>query len=113
VPDLRVYLQRATVAVAPIVYGAGIQNKVLEAMACATPVITHPQALSALEAVAGRDLEQATAPGEYAKKILHILTDIEYQRTLGEAGRKYVETHHRWSSITEKLINVYHQMKLL
>jgi glycosyltransferase involved in cell wall biosynthesis len=113
VPDLRVYLQRATVAVAPIVYGAGIQNKVLEAMACATPVITHPQALSALEAVVGRDLEQATAPVEYAKKILHILNDIEYQRTLGEAGRKYVETHHRWSSITEKLINIYHQMKLL
>ncbi|MDH7487867.1 MAG: glycosyltransferase, partial [Anaerolineae bacterium] len=48
VDDIRPYLQRATLAVTPISYGVGIQNKVLEAMACGTPVVSTPQAVSTL-----------------------------------------------------------------
>ena len=110
VPDLSDYLRRATVAVAPIVYGAGIQNKVLEAMACATPVVTSPQALTALEAVAGKDLEQAVTPREYTEKILNLLASPGYQQELGKAGRMYVESYHRWSSIAEKLSQIYQQV---
>jgi polysaccharide biosynthesis protein PslH len=111
VPALRDYLNRATVAVAPIVYGAGIQNKVLEAMACATPVVTSPQALTALEAKAGRDLELAETPAEYAEKIINLLASPTYQRELGEAGRIYVENYHRWSIIAERLSQIYQQVK--
>src|SRR5204863_7853178 len=39
VPDIRPYLCRAAVAICPITYGAGIQNKILEAMSCATAVV--------------------------------------------------------------------------
>ena len=56
VPDIRPYLQNATIAVAPITYGAGIQNKVLEAMACATPVVASSQAVSALNTISGKDI---------------------------------------------------------
>lgn len=110
VPDLRAYLQRATIAVAPLVYGAGIQNKVLEAMACATPVVTSPQAMKALEAVPGRDLEQANTPGEYAEKIINLLASPSYQKKIGSAGRSYVENHHRWSIIAEGLTLIYHKV---
>ena len=48
VPDLRPYLAQAAVAVSPIRYGVGIQNKVLEAMAMGTPVVTSPRACQAL-----------------------------------------------------------------
>jgi sugar transferase (PEP-CTERM/EpsH1 system associated) len=111
VPDLGTYLRQATVAVAPIVYGTGIQNKVLEAMACGTPVVTSPQALNALEAVAGRDLEQATTPVEYAEKILNLLAMPGYRHELGNSGRVYVENHHRWSVIVERLIKIYQEIK--
>jgi polysaccharide biosynthesis protein PslH len=111
VPDLGVYLRKATVAVAPIVYGTGIQNKVLEAMACGTPVVTSPQALNALEAVAGRDLEQATTPIEYAEKIINLLVMPGYRREIGNAGRIYVENYHRWPVIVERLIKIYHEVK--
>ena len=56
VDDMRPYLRQATVAVAPLTYGAGIQNKVLEAMACGTPVVTVPTTVEALMAIPGRDL---------------------------------------------------------
>ncbi len=111
VPDLGIYLRQATVAVAPIVYGTGIQNKVLEAMACGTPVVTSPQALNALEAVAGRDLEQATTPVDYAEKILNLLAMPGYRSELGNAGRIYVEKHHRWPVIAERLTKIYQEAK--
>ena len=109
VPDLGDYLRLATLAVAPIVYGTGIQNKVLEAMACGTPVVTSPQALNALEAVAGRDLEQASTPAEYAEKILYLLATPGHRQELGKAGRIYVENHHQWPVIAERLVKIYHE----
>ena len=49
----------ATVLAAPLVYAAGIQNKVLEAMARGVPVVTSASACAALEAVVGRDVVSA------------------------------------------------------
>jgi glycosyltransferase involved in cell wall biosynthesis len=56
VPDLRPYLARATVSVSPMQYGVGIQNKVLEAMAMGTPVVTTPQTRTAILAREGEHL---------------------------------------------------------
>ncbi|MCP4357371.1 MAG: glycosyltransferase, partial [Chloroflexi bacterium] len=55
-PDIRPYLCRATVSVSPLRYSVGIQNKILEAMACGLPVITTSQGCKALETQAGRHL---------------------------------------------------------
>jgi sugar transferase (PEP-CTERM/EpsH1 system associated) len=110
VGDIRPYLQRATVAVAPLTYGAGIQNKVLEAMACATPVVASPQAVSALTVKPGEDLLVGREPAEFAKAVLGVLDSPEQQVRIGEAGRRFVESHHRWNKITSQLIGVYHEL---
>lgn len=107
VPDIRPYLRRATLAVAPLSYGAGIQNKVLEAMACGTPVVVSPQAVSALEAVAGEHLLVADDATTFAQHILDLLADQAWQRRLGMAGRRYVEQHHDWDRIAECLEQIY------
>ena len=65
-------LRRAAVAVAPLTYGAGIQNKVLEAMACATPVVASPQAVSALDVVPGRDVLVARFVATFAHSLEHL-----------------------------------------
>ena len=109
VPDIRPYLQQATLAVAPIQYGAGIQNKVLEAMACATPVVCASQAVSALQAEVGQDLLVADTPQAFAQSILQLLSDCKLQAKIGWAGRRYVEAHHDWTTITERLETVYRQ----
>ncbi|MCP5096000.1 MAG: glycosyltransferase [Chloroflexi bacterium] len=108
VPDLRPYLQQATIAVTPITYGAGIQNKVLEAMACGTPVVTTPKAISAIQAVPERDLMVAGDPVNFAETILDLLDEPETQRLMGLAARQYVETHHHWLNIAAHLEKIYH-----
>ncbi len=109
VPDVRPYLRRATVAVAPVLYSAGIQNKVLEAMACGTPVIASPQAISALAAHPGKDLMAAGDEANFAAKILALLTDPAQQAQIGRAGRAYVERQHSWQTVTSQLESVYHR----
>lgn len=109
VPDLRPYLQRATAALAPTTYGAGIQNKVLEALACATPVVASPLAVSALQIRAGEEILVAGEPREFALQVLALLADPALQQRLGEAGRRFVERQHSWDAVAERLEQVYRQ----
>lgn len=107
VEDIRPYLNRATLAIAPILYGVGIQNKVLEAMACATPTICSPQAVSAIGAEQGKEIFVAKDPEEMARMILDLLDDPVRLQQAGLAGRHYVEAHHRWGEMTNALAQVY------
>jgi polysaccharide biosynthesis protein PslH len=110
VDDIRPYLQSATIAVAPITYGAGIQNKILEAMACATPVVTTPHAITALAAQVDRDLLVASQATELAEKIIALLEEPEQRRKIGENGRRFVEQNHNWEKITDQLTIIYSEM---
>jgi len=109
VDSLLPYLQKASIAVAPIMYGAGIQNKVLEAMACATPVVTNPQAISAISAKPGRDVFVAEEPENFAKVVLDLLGNAELRHQIGNAGRNFVEEYHDWKKICIQLEDIYTQ----
>jgi len=108
VADIRPYLLRSTLAVAPLTYGVGIQNKVLEAMACGTPVVSTPQAVSALSTIAGQDVVVANSPQALADTILRLLDDPDQCARLGLNGRKYVEKNHCWDEISAHLEEVYY-----
>ena len=110
VDDIRPYLRRATLAVSPILYGAGIQNKLLEAMACGTPVVTTPQAILPLAVRNGVELCVADKSQLFAQTILDLLADPERCSRLGMAGRKYVENNHHWGKITARLESLYQEI---
>ena len=107
VPEMRPYLARAAIAISPMRYGVGIQNKVLEAMAMATPVISTPQALSALQVQAGQEALVADTPEAMARSVVMLLTNETLRHRVGQAGRCYVEAHHDWRVVVEKLETTY------
>lgn len=109
VASLPPYLQRATVAVAPITYGAGMQNKILEAMSCGTPVVTTPQAVTSLSLEPGRDLVVADTPESYAQAILDVLAQPQRQAELSRNGRCYVEQYHHWPNVAARLETIYRE----
>lgn len=109
--DLRPLFRRATVAVAPMVYGAGIQNKVLEAMASGVPIVVSPQACAGLHAEAAVDLIVAAAPDEMAREILRVCDDENLQDRLRAAARAYVRRHHDWAAIGRALADVYDEAR--
>jgi glycosyltransferase involved in cell wall biosynthesis len=109
VDEIRPYLTKATLSAAPISYGAGIQNKVLEAMACATPVIASQQAVSALGVEVGKEIVVADDPLDFAKKVISLLDDRERREIVGRAGRQFVERNHDWAVLAARLEGVYTQ----
>jgi sugar transferase (PEP-CTERM/EpsH1 system associated) len=109
VDDIRPYLRKATISASPIPYGVGIQNKVLEAMACGTPVVASQQAVSALDIQADREVMVGHNPAEFAEKMLELLDSPENRVEVGMAGRSYVERNHDWSVVAGRLAEVYEQ----
>ena len=109
VDDIRPFLWRATVAVVPLLYGAGIQNKILEAMATRTPVVTTFKTLAALQVQKGKELLAAQDAEEFAGAVVRLIGDRKLQDTIGDAGASYVVTNHNWLNIAAGLVNIYHQ----
>jgi glycosyltransferase involved in cell wall biosynthesis len=107
VPDIRPYLQRATVSVAPIVYGAGIQLKLLEAMASGTPVVAARRATVALSLADGEQVALFDDAAQAAERVIALLSQPEAAARIGAAGRRYVERHHDWDAIAGHLEEIY------
>jgi len=107
VPDIRPFLERATIAVAPMVYAAGAQFKVIEAMAMETPVITTAHVAAPLNAQRGRDLLTAESAADFSDTILALLSAPAQQMALAANGRAFVETNLSWESAVAKLLDVY------
>ena len=107
VDDLRPYLAQATAAVCPALYSVGIQNKVLEAMAMGTPVVSTPAGCAALAAEERREVLVAEGEEELAAAVLRVIADPALAEQLSAAGRRYVETHHSWEAGARGLVGVY------
>jgi sugar transferase (PEP-CTERM/EpsH1 system associated) len=97
VPDVRPYLARSALIVAPLRIARGIQNKVLEAMAVARPLVATPQALDGLAAAPGRDVLVASEPAAFARACLRGMRGT-LARGLSRNGRRFVVRHHRWAA---------------
>jgi sugar transferase (PEP-CTERM/EpsH1 system associated) len=97
VPDVREYLARATVSIAPLRLGRGVQNKVLEAMAMGKAIVASPRALAGIPCEPGHDLLLATTPDEWVESIGQLFQNAERQAQLGANARKYVERQHCWN----------------
>ncbi|PWH13481.1 MAG: glycosyl transferase family 1, partial [Ardenticatenia bacterium] len=75
--------------------------------ACGTPVVATPQACSALQVQAERDLLMAASAEEFARQVLRLLDDDALAARLGAAGRRYVEQHHDWNVVAARLEDIY------
>lgn len=96
VPDVRPYLASATAAVIPLRVARGIQNKVLEAMAMARPVVASSEALEGIDAEPGRDVCRADTPDEWIEQIARVFGNAAYASCLGQAARQTIETQYAW-----------------
>jgi glycosyltransferase involved in cell wall biosynthesis len=107
VGDLRPYLRRAAVAACPMRYGTGIQNKILEAMACGTPVVASTLACTALTAGPGDELLVAESHEALASAIVRLLEDQALRGRIGSRGRAYVTANHDGEVLIKRLEGLY------
>lgn len=96
VPDVRPYLQHAAAVVAPLRLARGVQNKVLEAMAMARPVVCASACIEALAARPGEHLLAADTVEAYVSQLEPLLAASARATELGAAGRRHVVDHFSW-----------------
>lgn len=98
VADVRPYVQRSAVTVAPLRIARGTQNKILEAMAMGVPTVASVVAAAGVDAEPGRHLLTASTPAEYAGAILRLIEDRTERRRIADAARARILSHHSWPS---------------
>ena len=103
VPDLNRELNRAAVFVAPLRFSAGVQNKVLEAMAAGRPVVTTSNVADGIGATPDRHLLVGGTFGEIADHVASLLADVDRRRALGAAARELVAREFSWRPVAERV----------
>jgi sugar transferase (PEP-CTERM/EpsH1 system associated) len=98
VPDVRPWLAAASVVVAPLTIARGIQNKVLEAMAMARPVVASTGAFEGIDAVPGRDLVVADSPADQFDAILTLFEEPDQAEAMGKAARARMVERYSWEA---------------
>ncbi|ODR80565.1 hypothetical protein BG842_03835 [Haladaptatus sp. W1] len=98
------YLNQASVVVAPMRFGAGVQNKILEAMALSKPVITTSLGLEGIDATDSVDIKVADDPGGLAEKTVELLNNRQQRTAIGNEARRCIVENYRWDVVERTLL---------
>lgn len=96
VDDVRSWLDTADVVVAPLRIARGIQNKVLEAMAMAKPVVASSAAAEGIAAAHNQHLIIAPNVAAEVQSVIELIGDAKRRDLLGRAARTHVVNHYGW-----------------
>jgi sugar transferase (PEP-CTERM/EpsH1 system associated) len=107
VPDVRPHLAAAKIVIAPLRIARGIQNKVLEAMAMAKPVICSPAALEGLTAQPNTELQVAATSTEWIESVCDLIDNEQVREQLGSWARDHVARVHAWSTSLKPLFKCF------
>jgi sugar transferase (PEP-CTERM/EpsH1 system associated) len=104
VDDVRSWLVAADVVVAPLQIARGVQNKVLEAMAMAKPIVVSPAAAQGIDAQDGEHFIVADSAGAQADAVAALIADPPRAAELGQAARARVEARYAWGATLAPLV---------
>lgn len=96
-------LGSAWVAAAPMMEGAGIKNKILEAWACGTSVIMSKMAMNGLSIPPGHESLIVDDTAEFARRLCELLQSQHLCGALGEEAQYFVRANYTWESAARQL----------
>jgi glycosyltransferase involved in cell wall biosynthesis len=106
VPDMVPFLQNAELFLHPHEGGSGIQNKLLEAMACGCPVVTTPTGNQGINGEHGIHLLLGDNSDKLAEYAVKLLSDKEFAKDISQNGRNLIVETHAWEHIFQSVDNI-------
>ena len=103
IPDLKIMYQEASIVVSPLRFGAGTQNKVLEAMAMGIPVVSGNIGFEGLEIKNGEGVFLETNPIGFANKVIELLESESLREQTGIKGNLVAKQKFSWDIISLQL----------
>jgi glycosyltransferase involved in cell wall biosynthesis len=110
VPDVRPYVARAAVVIAPLRVGSGTRLKILEALAMGKPVVTTTIGCEGLGVVDAEHLTVADDPQAFADSVARLMSDRKLAMELGHNGRALIERDYSWSVVVKQLERFHTQL---
>jgi len=107
--DIREAYWKSKIFVAPIFQGTGLQNKILESMACGIPVVTTENVNKGIEATPDTEILLANSAEIFYEKIGYLLEHP--QNDLAQNALNLVKTKFSWEKSTKKLSDVFEKMQ--
>lgn len=102
VQDIWEFISRVTVFAFPMTEGAGLQNKILEAMYAGVPIVSTSMAARPLEAVHESHVLIADSDADIAAQLLRLLSDHTLAGRLATQAAEFVTKRFFWPSILPK-----------
>lgn len=106
VDDVRPYVQKCAVNVAPLNIARGTQNKVLESLAMGVPSVLSEQAANGVDGIPGEHFLTASTHRQFAEAILRLLSDDAERQRFSKAGRQRMLSNHNWEASMNKLDSI-------
>jgi glycosyltransferase involved in cell wall biosynthesis len=103
VPDVRPWLNRVDILIAPLCEGAGTKLKTLEAMASGLPVVGSPLAFLGIGGENGRHYLRVDEDAGWGDALTSLAESSAHRAEMGREARKWIEHHFDWTAITNRL----------
>ncbi|MFI5007079.1 MAG: glycosyltransferase [Solirubrobacterales bacterium] len=101
VDDIRPFVARGALYVAPLRVGGGTRLKLFEALAMGKAIVATRVAAEGLPIVPGEHYVAADRPADFAAAVVALLADRRRRDALGAAGRRLVEERFSWPCVTD------------
>jgi len=109
VEDVRPYIAKAAIYVAPIRIGSGTRLKILEAMSMKKAVVSTSIGCEGLNIEHNKNILIADNPQQFANLVIRAINDQSLRSRLGENGRRLVESEYDWKICAEKFEQVFEE----
>lgn len=103
IPDLKDMYAAASVVIAPLRFGAGTQNKVLEAMAMGVPTVCTHIGFEGLQIQSGQGVIMAKEKPQFILEVNILLSDAAKRQLVGEQGLEIAQTRFSWDKVALQL----------
>jgi polysaccharide biosynthesis protein PslH len=103
VPDVRPFVTRAALTIAPLKIARGTQNKIIESMAMGVPVISSGMAARGVDVIPSEHILVADTPAEWVEQVERLLGNPMERERLAKSGRERVIHQHNWQRSMERL----------
>jgi polysaccharide biosynthesis protein PslH len=103
VEDISEMYSQADIVIAPLRFGAGTQNKVLEALAMGVPVVCTDIGFKGLEIESGDGVFHAANDQQFVEMVSNLLDSESLRRETGQKGLKLAQTKFSWDGLANDL----------